>query len=79
LAIAERPIELRSSDQATLEMADDPSNASDTPTGANLVSLYQVGARALVAERQIALTLVRSTAAATLTGFGPGVDSPTGF
>jgi hypothetical protein len=70
VAVAERPIELRSSEEAALEMADDPSGASDTPTAANLVSLYQVNALALLAERQCGLKLLRVTAAATLSNFG---------
>jgi hypothetical protein len=81
LVIASAPIELRSSDQAVLEMNDAPSHNSSTPTGASLVSMWQTNSRALLCERQFAVRVVGPNAVATITNvnWGVGGDSPAGF
>jgi hypothetical protein len=81
MAVATEEISLRSSEQATVEMSDAPAHNSTTPTATSLVSLWQTNSRCLLAERSIALKLVRENAAATLTGanWGSVGDSPVGF
>lgn len=48
--------------EASIEMSDAPTNRSDTPTGASLVSMYQTNSIAIRAERYINWAKVRSTA-----------------
>ena len=71
-------LELRSSDQALIEIVDSSSQTSVTGTGASMVSMWQTDSRCLVAERSIAVKAIRGTAWAHLTGvqLGGGFDSP---
>jgi hypothetical protein len=80
LAIASKPIELRSSDQAAIEMDSAPSHNASTPTGASLVSMWQTNNRALLCERQFAVKVIRPNGVASLTNaqWGNVGDSPTG-
>ena len=81
LAVADEPIAVRASDQTSLDMNDAPSSNSTTPTASTLVSVFQTNCRALIAERNFAVKVIRPNAVATLTGveWGGGSDSPAGF
>jgi hypothetical protein len=80
LAIASEPIVLRSSDQASLQMDDAPTNASDTPTATSLVSMFQTNCRCLLAERHFAVKVAKPNAVASVTNvtWGNVGDSPAG-
>jgi hypothetical protein len=75
---ADDGVEIFTSDQATVEMSDAPTQASDTPTATNLVSLWQTNCRAIRAERRISVRVVDTLAVASLSGaqWGIGSDSP---
>lgn len=60
------------SDQASLQMADDPTGDSTTPTPAQLVSLWQTNSVAFRAERTINWARRRASAVAYLTGVAWG-------
>ena len=81
IAVADAPITLRSSENASIEMSDTPSHDSTTPTATTLVSMFQTNSRALLAERHFAVKVLRASAAATLTGveWATGGGSPGGF
>jgi hypothetical protein len=81
LVISSAPIELRTSEHASIEMNDAPSHNSSTPTAASLVSMWQTNNRCLLCERQFAVKVIRPSATATLTNVSRGAmgDSPAGF
>ena len=81
LVVADGQIELRTSDEGSVEMSDAPSHNTTSPTHSTLVSLYQIDARALIAERSFAAKIVRPNSVMTLTGvsWGGAGDSPSGF
>jgi hypothetical protein len=71
--------EIRTSDQAAIEMLDNPTNASGpSVTATSLVSPWQTNCRVLLAERRISVRVVDTDAIATLSGaqWGIGADSP---
>ena len=78
IAMAASEIELRSSTKAAIEMNTAPSHNSTTPTGAQLVSMFQTNNRCLLAERRIGVKVIRDRAVVKLTGvtWGAGSDSP---
>lgn len=79
LAVVAGEIELRSTDQALVEMVDSSSQTSGTSVNAvQMVSMFQTNSRALRAERGIAVKAIRPGAHAHLTGvaLGQGSDSP---
>jgi hypothetical protein len=76
------PLELRSTEQALVEMSDAPSMTSGTGVSAvSTVSMFQTNSKCLRAERTIATKGIRPTAWAHLTNvqLGQGSDSPAGF
>jgi hypothetical protein len=81
LAVADEPIDLRSSEHASIEMDSAPSHEATTPTAAQMVSMFQTNCRCLLAERNFAVKVIRPSSVATLTSveWGGGTDSPTGF
>jgi hypothetical protein len=81
LAVALGDLDLRSSDQAALELTATPSGSSATPTATSVVSLWQTNSRCLLAEREFAVKVIRPSSAATMTGVTWGVTagSPTAF
>ena len=78
LAIAQTPIELRTSTHAAVEMDNAPSSNSTTPTSVSMVSMFQVDCRCLLAEREIGIKAIRPNSYAHLTGvaLGQGAGSP---
>jgi hypothetical protein len=77
IAIAAEPIEIRSSNQATLELADSTAQSSSSPTATSLTSLFQTNAVAIRCERRLAIKPIRPSSYAHLTGVGlPLTDSP---
>jgi hypothetical protein len=72
-------IELRSSEVATIELLDNPTNQSGSSvTQTKMVSAFQTGMRVLLAERRISVRAADFNSVATLTGvqWGIGSDSP---
>jgi hypothetical protein len=80
LAVADEPIGVRASDQASFEMNDEPSHNATTPTATTMVSTWQTNCRALIAERNFAVKIVRPNSVASMTNVQWGVsgDSPSG-
>lgn len=78
LAIAQTPLELRSSNQATVEMSTTPLQNSTSPTAVSMISTFQTGTRALLAERQIGIKAIRPNSFQHLTNvaLGQGASSP---
>ena len=79
LAVVMGEIELRSSEQALIEMADTSSQTSAPSVSAvSMVSMFQSKSRCLRAERSLAVKPIRPAAHAHLTGvaLGQGSDSP---
>ena len=69
LATSMGEIELRSSENASIEMVDSSSQSSATSVGqAQMVSMFQTGSRALLAERTISVRAVRTNCFVHLTG-----------
>lgn len=61
-------LEITSTDDATIEMADDPANDTMTPTGStNMVSLFQTNSTAVKYVLRLGLEPVRDSAAAFIT------------
>lgn len=65
-------VTIDASTEASIEMADNPTNASATPTATSLVSMYQTDSIALRLHRFINWSKRRSTAVALLDGVGWG-------
>jgi hypothetical protein len=79
LAVVMGEIELRSTEQALVEMVDSSSQTSGSSVNAvNMVSMFQTNSRCLRAERALAVKPIRNAAHAHLTGvaLGQGSDSP---
>ncbi|MDO6584811.1 phage major capsid protein [Salipiger sp. 1_MG-2023] len=57
-------LEITSSDEAAIEMADDPTNTSATPSGTNLVSMFQTNSTVVKYVLNLGLEPVRDDAAA---------------
>jgi hypothetical protein len=79
LAVVLGDLELRSTEQALIEMSDAPSQTSGTSVSAvSQVSMFQTDSRCLLAERRIAVKPIRAGSWAHLTGavLGAGSDSP---
>ena len=78
LAIAQTPLELRSSWQAAIQMDNSPSSNTTSPTAVSLVSMLQTNCSALIAERLIGILAVRQNSYAHLSGvaLGQGAGSP---
>jgi hypothetical protein len=73
LLVAGDDVELRTAEHASVVMDDDPdmSSAAGSPAApvpAQLVSLWQVNARGLMAERRYGFGKARETAVATMAG-----------
>ncbi|MCO5058602.1 MAG: phage major capsid protein [Rhizobiaceae bacterium] len=64
------PIVLDSSNQTSLEMADDPANDASVPTAAQMVSMWQTHSTALLAKVFFAARRMRVDAIAEVTGIG---------
>jgi HK97 family phage major capsid protein len=79
---ADSGVELRGSDNASIELSDAPTgdSASATAQSVNYVSAFQSGMRILRAERRLNAKVVDTSGVATLTGinWGAGADSPAG-
>lgn len=68
IAVWNPGLTLRESDQASVEMLDEPTNASaPTPTATTTVSMFQTNSRAMLVERAFAIA-VRDPAAVALVG-----------
>jgi HK97 family phage major capsid protein len=81
IAFGDDGLELRQSDQCSVELTDTPTNASATSvTQTQLVSAFQTGMRVLLAEKSIAVRVLDTNAIASLSGvqWGVGSDSPAG-
>lgn len=65
-------IEVKMSQEASLEMADNPSGSSVTPTAAQLVSMFQTNSVAFLAERTLNWAKRRPGAVAALAGVNWG-------
>lgn len=80
LAVATTPITVRSSDQATLELATSSSMASGPSVTASgsLVSLFQTHSVGILVERSMAFAPLRPNAYASLSsiGWGTSINSP---
>jgi hypothetical protein len=78
LAVASTPLELRSSNQASVQMDTAPTMNSTSPTAVQTVSMFQTNCRCLRAERQIGIKAIRANSYAHLTGvaLGQGAGSP---
>ena len=75
LAVALQPLELRASEQATIEMDTAPSMESGTSaTESTVVSAFQSGLRILIAERAFAIKPIRPNAYAHTTNVGLADD-----
>jgi hypothetical protein len=75
LATSMGEIELRSSEHASIEMVDSSSQSSATSVGqAQMVSMFQTGSRALLAERSISVKAVRTNSFVHMTGVTIGDD-----
>ncbi len=61
-------IEVRTSRQASVQLVDNPTQSSVTPTPTNLVSLWQCHAHGFLAERALNWKLARANACVVLTG-----------
>ena len=68
-------IEVKMSQEASLEMADNPSGSSATPTAAQLVSLWQTNSVGFLAERTINWSKRRTSAVAALAGVNWGTPA----
>jgi len=75
LAVADGGIELRSSEQATIQMDTAPTQETTTPTQSQQVSMFQTNSRALLGERSFAVKAIRPNAYAHLTGTALTGDS----
>jgi hypothetical protein len=76
LATSMGELELRSSEQADIEMEDAPSNASATSVAqASMTSMFQTNSRCLRAERTISVKAVRTNAFFHMTGVSVGDDA----
>ena len=81
LAVAQEPINLKSSEHAAIEMDTQPTGDSTTPTHVQMVSMFQTNSRCLLAERNFAVKVLRQNAVATLSGvmWGTPDGSPSSF
>lgn len=68
-------IEVKMSQEASLEMADNPSGTSATPTAAQLVSLWQTNSVGFLAERTVNWAKRRTSAVAALAGVNWGTPA----
>ncbi|TDU31312.1 HK97 family phage major capsid protein [Panacagrimonas perspica] len=68
IAFGEGGSEVRSSDQASIEMSDTPGGDSVTPTGSSMVSLYQTNSTALLIEFETNWDRVRPGSVALIEG-----------
>jgi len=75
LALALDPIRLDASDEAAIQMLDNPTNNSVTPTATNMVSLFQTDGVALRAVVSFAAELVKADAIAEVTDIAWGAAS----
>lgn len=62
-------VEIETSDLASLEMSDAPSQSSDTPTASNMISMFQTESTAVKAVRYINWRLATTGAVQILRGF----------
>ena len=79
LAVVLGELELRSTGQALIEMADTSSQTSaPTVSQAQMVSMFQTNSKCLLAERSLAVKAIRAGSFAHLTtvALGQGFDSP---
>jgi hypothetical protein len=80
VAYADSGVELRGSDEASIELSDAPTGDSNTATAqsVNYVSAFQSGMRVLRAERRLNAKVIDTSGVATLLGtqWGVGADSP---
>lgn len=60
-------VEVKTSNEASIEMADNPAGDSGTPTGASLVSMFQTNSQAFLVEERIGWESRRSAAVAYVT------------
>jgi hypothetical protein len=70
LAVFLGEIRLKSSEQATVEMSDTPSQSSATPTATTLVSMWMSNSISLLCEREIAVKPIRPSSYAHLDAVG---------
>jgi hypothetical protein len=75
LVCAASPVEIRTSDQALIELATTSSMTSATGTGATATSMWQTNSVAILAERSIAFGSLRPNAFASLTSVNWGTAS----
>lgn len=68
IAVGEGATEVKTSNQATIEMESEPVGDSVTPTGSEMVSLYQTNSTALLIESEINWRAVRAGSVALIEG-----------
>jgi hypothetical protein len=75
LGVAMEGIELRSATHASVQMAASVTGDAVAPTamGTPMVSLFQTNSRALRAEREFAVRVIRPSSVASMTGVSWGV------
>ena len=66
LVVTDEGLEVKQSEQAAIEMLDNPTNNSATPTGTNVVSMFQANATALRLIRWLHWTLATDDAVSYL-------------
>ena len=60
ILMGEGSLELKASRNSAIQMLDNPTNASDTPTATNLVSLFQANSTALMATQTVNWEVARA-------------------
>jgi len=77
IAIGATPIDIRSADQATIELNDATTQSSGSPTATSMTSLWQTNSVAILCERRLAIKPIRPSSYAHLTNVAlPPTDSP---
>ncbi len=78
VAVPDPQIELRTSNQADVELSNTPTQELQNPTASTVVSAFQSNLQILIAERAFGIKAIGQNAVATLTGvnWAGGQDSP---
>lgn len=75
IALGEEGMSLRTSREATIEMLDNPTNSSVTPTATAGVSLWQTNSVGLLSEKYVNFHLARAGGVRVITGLVGGIAS----
>jgi hypothetical protein len=73
VAVADPPLELRTSSQTSIQLSDSPSQDSGVPVASTRVSAFQANLQVLICERNFSIKAIGPNAAVTVTGIGPAV------